>query len=158
MRFEIAKKGGRVGDRLAEKVALITGGARGQGEAEARRFVAEGAFVTIVDVSDEPGQALAKELGDRATFEHLDVSDAAAWEPVVNAALSRWGRLDVLINNAGIGFAAVVDDLPLEHHQRLIEVNLNGVYYGMRAVAGPMRSQGTGSIVNISSIDGLVGV
>jgi 3alpha(or 20beta)-hydroxysteroid dehydrogenase len=147
-----------VGDRLAEKVALITGGARGQGEAEARRFVAEGAFVMIVDVSDEPGQVLAKELGDRATFEHLDVSDPAAWEPVVNAAWSRWGRLDVLINNAGIGFAAVIDDLPLEHHQRLIDVNLNGVYYGMRAVAGPMRSQGTGSIVNISSIDGLVGV
>jgi 3alpha(or 20beta)-hydroxysteroid dehydrogenase len=147
-----------VGDRLAGRVALITGGARGQGEAEARRFVAEGASVLIADVSDESGRMLAKELGDRAGFEHLDVSVPAEWGPVVDATLERWGRLDILINNAGIGYAAMLDELPLEHHQRLIEVNLNGVYYGMRAVTGPMRAQNSGSIVNISSIDGLAGV
>jgi 3alpha(or 20beta)-hydroxysteroid dehydrogenase len=139
-------------------VALITGGARGQGEAEARRFVAEGAQVVIADVADDRGEGVAKELGDGAAFEHLDVSDPAAWGAVVDGTLARWGRLDILVNNAGIGFAAVLDDLPLEHHHRLIEVNLNGVYYGMRAVAGPMRSRAMGSIVNISSIDGLVGV
>ncbi len=147
-----------MGGRLTQKVALVTGAARGQGEAEARRFVAEGARVVIADVSDEPGRALAEELGEEAIFEHLDVSDPAAWAPAVDAATARWGRLDVLINNAGIGFAAMLDDLPLEHHRRLIDVNLNGVYYGMRAVAETMRSQGSGSIVNVSSIDGLVGV
>ncbi len=114
--------------------------------------------MVIADVSDEPGRALAEELGEEAIFEHLDVSDPAAWAPAVDAATARWGRLDVLINNAGIGFAAMLDYLPLEHHRRLIDVNLNGVYYGMRAVAETMRSQGSGSIVNVSSIDGLVGV
>jgi 3alpha(or 20beta)-hydroxysteroid dehydrogenase len=147
-----------LGDRLAGKVALITGGARGQGEAEARRFVAEGARVLIADVSDALGRALAAELGDEADFLHMDVSDADAWAPVVETALTRWGRLDVLVNNAGIGFADVIDHLPLEDHHRLIDVNLNGVYYGMRAVAAPMKTQRSGSIVNISSIDGIVGV
>jgi 3alpha(or 20beta)-hydroxysteroid dehydrogenase len=147
-----------MGDRLDGKVALITGAARGQGEAEARRFVAEGARVVLADVSDEAGQALAGELGDRAAYQHLDVSDEAAWGPAVEAVLARWGRLDVLVNNAGVGYAADIAALPLEHHQHLIDVNLNGVYYGMRAAAAPMRAQGRGSIVNISSIDGLVGV
>ncbi len=89
-----------MGGRLTQKVALVTGAARGQGEAEARRFVAEGARVVIADVSDEPGRALAEELGEEAIFEHLDVSDPAAWALAVDAATARWGRLDVLINNA----------------------------------------------------------
>lgn len=144
--------------RLEGKVALITGGARGQGEAEARRFVSEGAKVLIADVRDETGQLLAKDLGADAAFAHLDVSDHSAWEGPVGSAVDRWGRLDILINNAGIGAAAVVDELPLEDHHRLIDVNLNGVYYGMRAVAVQMRAQQSGAIVNISSIDGLVGV
>jgi 3alpha(or 20beta)-hydroxysteroid dehydrogenase len=147
-----------MGDRLAGKVALVTGGASGQGEAEAKMFAAQGARVLIADISDEAGRALADEIGDVAAYEHLDVSDAEEWGPVVAAVLDRWGQLDILINNAGIGYADVVDRLPLEHHHRLIDVNLNGVYYGMRAVAQPMRDRRTGSIVNISSIDGLVGV
>jgi 3alpha(or 20beta)-hydroxysteroid dehydrogenase len=147
-----------MGDRLAGKVALITGGARGQGEAEARRFVAEGARVMIADLLDTPGSALAAELGDQAAFQHLDVSDPSGWGGAVDSLMRRWDRVDILVNNAGVGYAAVLDDLPLEHHRQLIEVNLNGVYYGMRAVAAPMRNQGSGSIVNISSIDGLVGV
>jgi 3alpha(or 20beta)-hydroxysteroid dehydrogenase len=147
-----------MGDRLVGKVALVSGGARGQGEAEARRFVAEGARVLIADVSDQAGTDLAKELGEAAAFEHLDVSEPESWGPVVESAISRWGKLDILINNAGIGYADIFDELPLDHHRRLIDVNLNGVYYGMRAVAKPMRTQGAGSIVNISSIDGLVGV
>jgi 3alpha(or 20beta)-hydroxysteroid dehydrogenase len=147
-----------MGDRLVGKVALITGGARGQGEAEARRFVAEGASVLIADVLDEPAEAVAAELGDQAGFQHLDVTDPDAWGPVVDHVVAQFGHLDVLVNNAGIGFAALLEDLPLVDHHRLVEVNLNGVYYGMRAAAAPMRSHGGGSIVNISSIDGLVGV
>jgi 3alpha(or 20beta)-hydroxysteroid dehydrogenase len=147
-----------VGDRLNGKVAMVTGGASGMGKAEAQRFVAEGARVAIADVSDDAGQGVAEELGEAAMFSHLDVSDPAAWRPVVDSVQARWGHLDILVNNAGIGAGGPIDELPLEDHQRLIDVNVNGVYYGMRALAGPMRAQGSGSIVNISSIDGLVGV
>jgi 3alpha(or 20beta)-hydroxysteroid dehydrogenase len=147
-----------MGDRLGGKVAVVTGAARGMGEAEARRFVDEGALVVVADVNDDTGRALVGELGDRAVFAHLDVAVPQQWAPVIDAAVARWGRVDVLVNNAGVGFAGVIDELPPEDHQRLIDVNLNGVYHGMRAVAAPMRRQGAGSIVNISSIDGLVGV
>jgi 3alpha(or 20beta)-hydroxysteroid dehydrogenase len=147
-----------VGDRLNGKVAVITGGASGMGKAEAQRFVAEGARVAIADVSDDAGRVVGEELGEAAMFSHLDVSDPAAWRPVVDSVQARWGHLDILVNNAGIGAGGPIDELPLEDHQRLIDVNVNGVYYGMRAVAAPMRAQGSGSIVNISSIDGLVGV
>jgi len=147
-----------VGDRLSGKVALVTGAARGQGEAEARRFVAEGATVLLTDVADAAGTAVAAELGAAATYEHLDVTDPRQWERVVDGAVARWGRLDVLVNNAGIGVVAPLDGLAPEDHQRVVDVNLNGVYYGMRAVAGPMRAHHSGAIVNVSSIDGLVGV
>lgn len=144
--------------RLAGKVALITGAARGQGEAEARRFVAEGAHVAIADVLDELGAALAAELGDAALYIHLDVTDAQQWTAAVDATVARFGRLDVLVNNAGIGVVGTLEALPLEAHDRVIDINLNGVYYGMRAVKAAMASAGGGSIVNVSSIDGLVGV
>ncbi|SEO82899.1 glucose 1-dehydrogenase [Trujillonella endophytica] len=146
------------GGRLAGKVALVTGGARGMGEAVARRFVAEGARVAVTDVRDEQGQALAAELGDAAAYDHLDVTRADDWGRAVDAVVGRWGRLDVLVNNAGVGAVGVVDELPPEDHRRQLDVNLDGVYLGMRAAAAPMRAQGAGSIVNISSIDGLVGV
>ena len=145
-------------DRLSGKVALVTGAARGQGEAEARRFVAEGATVLLTDVADEAGTAVAAELGAAAAYEHLDVTDPRQWERVVDAAVARWGRLDILVNNAGIGVVGPLDGLAPEDHQRVVDVNLNGVYYGMRAVAGPMRAHHAGAIVNVSSIDGLVGV
>jgi 3alpha(or 20beta)-hydroxysteroid dehydrogenase len=145
-----------VGDRLSGKVALVTGSARGQGEAEARRFVAEGATVLLTDVTDEAGTVVASDLG--AAYEHLDVTDPRQWEKVIDAAVARWGRLDILVNNAGIGVVAPLDGLAPEEHQRVVDVNFNGVYYGMRAVAGPMRRQHSGAIVNVSSIDGLVGV
>jgi 3alpha(or 20beta)-hydroxysteroid dehydrogenase len=138
------------------KVALITGAARGQGEAEARRFVAEGASVMLTDVHD--GTAVAGELGDAAAFHPLDVTDPVQWERAVAATVVRFGRLDVLINNAGIGVVGALDGLDVATHQRVIDVNLNGVYHGMRAVAAPMAAGGGGAIVNISSIDGLVGV
>ncbi len=147
-----------MGDRLSGKVALVTGAARGQGEAEARRFVAEGATVLLTDVADEAGTAVAADLGAAAAYEHLDVTDPRQWETVVDAVVARWGRLDILVNNAGIGVLAPLDGLAPEEHQRVVDVNLNGVYYGMRAAVGPMRANHSGAIVNVSSIDGLVGV
>jgi 3alpha(or 20beta)-hydroxysteroid dehydrogenase len=140
-----------VGDRLAGRVALITGGARGQGEAEARRFVAEEASVLITDVSDESGRMLAKELGDRAAFEHLDVSDPSAWGPVVDTTLERWGRLDILINNAGIAHPNLpVERLPFPLWKDVIETNLDGTFLVTQAALAVMKRGGT--IVNNLSI------
>jgi 3alpha(or 20beta)-hydroxysteroid dehydrogenase len=141
------------------KVALISGSARGQGEAEARLFVREGAKVVVSDVLDEQGAALAEELAGDATYVHLDVTSADDWTAAVREAESRFGRLDVLVNNAGIGipphpFLVTTD----ADHRRTIDINLNGVWLGMRAAVPAMRRSGGGSIVNISSIDGLVGV
>jgi 3alpha(or 20beta)-hydroxysteroid dehydrogenase len=145
-------------ERLAGKVALITGGARGQGEAEARRFVAEGARVAITDVRDDLGKSLAEDLGDAAWYHHHDVTDVAGWDDAVSHTVDRFGALHILVNNAGIGALATLESLPLETHHAVIDINLHGVYYGMRAVKGPMAASGGGSIVNISSIDGLTGV
>ena len=144
--------------RFDGQVALVTGAAQGQGEAEARRLVAEGASVVVADVLDEQGRAVADELGDAAVFVHLDVADADQWPGAVDAALDRFGRIDVLVNNAGIGVVAPLDEIDLAVHQRLLDVNLTGVFLGMRAVKAPMAAAGGGAIVNISSIDGLVGV
>ncbi|WP_163549602.1 SDR family NAD(P)-dependent oxidoreductase [Candidatus Frankia nodulisporulans] len=145
-------------DRLARKVALITGAASGLGKAQAQLFVAEGARVVVADIDSTGGPALVAELGEAAVFAHLDVTDAAAWEPVVASALARWGSLDVLVNNAGVAAVGTLEQLPLEQHRQMVDVNINGAFYGTRAVAAAMRRQGAGAIVNISSIDGLVGI
>ncbi len=146
------------GRRFEGRVALVTGAAQGQGEAEARRLVAEGATVVVTDVLDDLGRAVADDLGDAAVFAHLDVVDPSAWERVVAETVDRCGRLDVLVNNAGIGVVAAIDEIPLDEHQRILDVNLNGVFLGMRSVKAAMAAGGGGSIVNVSSIDGLVGV
>ena len=139
-------------------MALVTGAAQGQGEAEARHLVAEGASVLLTDVLDELGEAVAAGLGDDAVFVHLDVVDPDQWTAAVDRALDRFGRLDVLVNNAGIGVVAPLDEIDLAEHRRILDVNLDGVFLGMRAVRQAMADGGGGSIVNISSIDGLVGV
>lgn len=144
--------------RFAGQVALVTGAAQGQGEAEARRLVAEGAGVVLADIADELGSALAEELGEAAVYEHLDVSVADEWGPVVERTTGRFGRLDVLVNNAGIGVVAPLDEIGLDEHARLVAINLDGVFLGMRAVKATMAAGGGGAIVNVSSIDGLVGV
>jgi 3alpha(or 20beta)-hydroxysteroid dehydrogenase len=143
--------------RLKGKVALISGAARGQGAAEARRFVAEGARVVISDVLDDEGEALARELGGEAEYQSLDVTDPEAWDRVVAATVARFGGLSILINNAGIGIVGLLDGLDVEDHRKIIDVNLNGVYLGMRASKSALGASGSGAIVNISSIDGLVG-
>jgi 3alpha(or 20beta)-hydroxysteroid dehydrogenase len=150
---------GRVDGRLQDKVALISGAARGQGEAEARLFVDAGARVVVTDVLDAEGDALAAELGTDARFLHLDVTSPDDWSRAVTETRARFGRLDVLVNNAGIG----IPPRPLletsdEDHRRTLDVNLEGVWLGMRACAPLMIESGGGSMVNISSIDGLAGV
>lgn len=144
--------------RLTGKVALITGAARGQGAAAARRFVAEGARVVVSDILDTEGKAVCDELGDAALYHRLDVSDPEQWAGAVEKSVAHFGRLDILVNNAGIGALGAIDQLPIAEHHRLIDINVNGVYYGMRAAAPVIAATGGGAIVNISSIDGLVGV
>jgi len=146
--------------RLASKVALITGAAQGQGEAEARRFAAEGAKVVVADVQYDKARVLVGEIGvSSAMVAPLDVTDPEQWDRAVRAAIGAFGRLDVLVNNAGIAVPpTLLGDVSLEDHRRILAVNLDGVMLGMRAVVAAMQETGGGSIVNIASIDGLVGV
>ena len=141
--------------RLSGKVALITGGARGQGADEARLFRAEGAEVFITDVLDIEGQAVATEIG--ATFIHHDVRSETRWKEVVDAVLKAHGRIDVLVNNAGIFKSGRLLECTVEDYNRVIDVNQKGVFLGMRAVAPAMCEAKGGSIVNISSLAGLEG-
>ncbi len=144
--------------RLEGKVALITGSARGQGEAEARRFVAEGAKVAITDLRDVQGEQLAAELGPDTFYQQLDVTREDDWDAAVGATVERFGKLDILVNNAGIGAFGTLEGLDLNTHHEMIDINLHGVYLGMRAAKAALVATGNGAIVNISSIDGIVGV
>jgi 3alpha(or 20beta)-hydroxysteroid dehydrogenase len=144
--------------RLDGKVALITGAVGGQGAVEARLFVAEGARVVLADVIDEPGRKLAVELGAAARYEHLDVASERDWTRVMAALMAAHGRLDVLVNNAGILRTAPLEHTSLDDYMAVIRVNQVGVFLGMRAAVEPMRASGGGSIVNISSNAGLQGV
>ena len=140
--------------RLEGKVAIVTGGSRGQGEAEARLFVREGAKVVIADVLDEPGQALADELGDAAVYQHTDVSSEDDWAAVI-AAAGELGPLQVLVNNAAILKFNSIADTTLDEYMSVIRVNQVGTFLGIRSAIEPMKAAGGGSIVNISSIDGI---
>ncbi len=142
--------------RFDNKVILVTGGARGQGAAEARLLVAQGAKVVIGDVLDEAGQALAAELGPAATYVRHDVTDEAAWARAIDAAMAM-GGLHGLVNNAGIYQPRTLLETDPELWDRHIRINQYGPYLGMRAAVGPMEKSGGGSIVNISSVAGLKG-
>lgn len=144
--------------RLEGKVALISGSARGQGEAEARRFVAEGAKVAITDLRDVLGEQLATELGPDTFYQQLDVTREDDWDAAVVATVERFGKLDILVNNAGIGAFGTLEGLDLKTHHEMTDINLHGVYLGMRAAKAALVATGNGAIVNISSIDGIVGV
>jgi len=143
--------------RVDDKVAIITGGAQGMGAADARMLVAEGAKVVIGDILDEPGQALADELGDAARYVHLDVSDEEQWQAAVDAALAAFGKVNVLVNNAGIVQVAPLKSLDVDKWNRVLAVNLTGAMLGIKAVLGPMKDAGGGSIINVSSIEGMRG-
>ncbi|MEZ0364510.1 glucose 1-dehydrogenase [Mycobacterium sp. pUA109] len=143
--------------RVDDKVALISGGARGMGAAHARLLVAEGAKVVIGDILDEDGKSLADELGAAARYVHLDVTDADQWKAAVGTAVDEFGKLNVLVNNAGIVNGSLLQQFDLAQWQRILDVNLTGTFLGMQAAADPMIAAGGGSIINVSSIEGLRG-
>jgi len=146
--------------RLEGKVALITGGARGQGAAEAKLFIKEGAKVVIADILDEEGKKLEAEiieLGGECFYTHLDVSNSANWQNTVKTAVTRFGKIDILVNNAGIAVWGTNDDTTEEIWDTVMDVNAKGVFLGTQHVIPEMKKSGGGSIINISSISGLVG-
>lgn len=142
--------------RFDNKVAIVTGGARGMGASHVRGLAAEGARVAVCDLLDDEGEALADEL-PHTRYCHLDVTDEAQWRSVVRTVEDTFGPVDVLVNNAGIiHFGGVVEQSP-EHFRRILDVNLVGAFLGMHTVLPGMRDRGRGAVVNVSSAAGLVG-
>jgi 3alpha(or 20beta)-hydroxysteroid dehydrogenase len=144
--------------RLDGRVVLISGAARGQGAATARRFVTEGARVVMGDILDDDGKQLADDLGESATYVHLDVRDADGWAAAVECGQGAYGRVDGLVNNAGVLGQGTVEGMPKQEFMHVVEVNQLGVFLGMQAAIPAMRAAGRGTIVNISSVDGLIGI
>ena len=144
-------------NRLENKVALITGGARGMGEAHARAMVAQGACVVLGDVLDDEGHAVADSLGDRASYIHLDVTDRGHWSRAVARAVDDFGHLNVLVNNAGIVIPGPTEDFSVENWNKVIAVNLTGTFHGIAAAHGALSAARPSSIINISSTAGLKG-
>lgn len=147
-----------IGSRLKGKVALVTGGAQGIGEAIARVFAEHGAAVIIADIQRDRGAALAAELGEHASYSFLDVCDIGQWEKLSAQSMQVHGGIDVLVNNAGGGDGGPIDRETPEQHRRILDLNVTGVWNGMRSILPAMDARGGGSIINISSIDGLAGV
>jgi 3alpha(or 20beta)-hydroxysteroid dehydrogenase len=143
--------------RLEGKVALITGGARGLGESHARAMVAEGAKVVIADVLDAEGAAVAAELSDDVGYVHLDVTDREQWARAVAATVERFGKLNVLVNNAGIASSGRIDRYTPEQWDAIIAVNLTGVFNGIHAALDELKAAAPSSIINVSSTAGLQG-
>ena len=142
-------------NRLDGKTAIITGGARGQGAAEAAMFIKAGANVLITDIDQLKGQALAERLGNQCRFLAHDVASEADWKHVVDKTIGEFGGVDILVNNAGIFRVMGLEATSLEAWNELIAINQTGVFLGMQAVAATMKSAKSGSIINISSIAGL---
>lgn len=141
---------------LEGKVAVITGGASGIGEASARLFVAEGAYVVIADMQEQRGQALADELGDQARFVQVEVRQEDQIKAAVDCALDNWGRLDCMFNNAGFGgVLGPVEDIPVDEFDMTMDVLVRGVFLGMKHAVPVMKRQGSGSIINTGSIAGV---
>ena len=143
--------------RLDGKVAIVTGAARGQGAATARLFVSEGAKVVLTDLLEDEGEAAAAELGAAACFARHDVTSEDDWGRIVALAVERFGRLDVLVNNAGIMQRTPVVDCSVEEFRGVLDVNLVGPFLGMKVAAPVMGETGGGAIVNVSSIQGIMG-
>ena len=140
--------------RLKDKVAIVTGGAAGMGASTARVFAREGAKVFIADLNDKDGEALAKEIGGAAKFVHLDVTSEEQWTALADAAVKAHGRIDVLVNNAGVS-GSDPDVLSLSTWDQQMSINAKGVFLGLRTIIPVMQKTKAGSIVNISSISGI---
>ncbi len=143
--------------RLQDKVIIITGAAQGMGETHARLCMEEGAKVVLTDINSEKGEALANELGDNALFIKHDVTNEEDWTQVVKQTEDKFGQIDVLVNNAGITTHKSILDTSLEDYRKILEINQVSVFLGMKAVIPSMKETKQGSIINISSINGLVG-
>ena len=146
--------------RLDGQVALISGGSRGQGEAQARLFAREGARVALADVLDAEGELVAASINDTggdAQYLHLDVTQQAQWQAAIDAVVEQYGRLDILINNAGIARMNTIEDSSVEEYLEVIRINQVGVWLGMQAAIPALRAAGGGCIINTSSIAGLQG-
>ncbi|WP_348525183.1 glucose 1-dehydrogenase [Luteimicrobium album] len=143
--------------RVQDKVAIVTGGTGGMGTTHAKALVAEGAKVMIADLDHAKGAALAAELGDAARYVHLDVTSEDDWAAAVAATVEAFGTVDVLVNNAGIANGAAITEFTPEMWRKIIDINLTGTFLGIHAVAGIMAKAGSGSIINISSVEGLRG-
>jgi 3alpha(or 20beta)-hydroxysteroid dehydrogenase len=144
--------------RLDGKVALITGGARGMGKSHVRHFAAEGARVVFGDVLDAQGAAVADKLGPEVCrYVHHDVTSEADWTAAASLAVDTFGKLDVLVNNAGVLKFAPIAEMPAADFRQILEINAVGCWLGMKTVIGPMTAAGGGSIINISSIEGFTG-
>jgi 3alpha(or 20beta)-hydroxysteroid dehydrogenase len=144
--------------KLDGKVALVTGAARGQGEAEARVFALEGAKVVLGDVLDDLGERVAKEIGENAVYRHLDVTSQDDWDGAVDTATSVFGQLNVLVNNAGILKVGLIESMSREDYMAIINVNQVGCFLGMQTAVPALRAAGGGSIINTSSTNGLIGL
>ena len=143
--------------RLNGKVAIISGAASGMGACTARLFVQEGAKVVIGDLLEDKGRALAAELGAAAHFERLDVTKEDSWKSVVDATRAKFGKLDVLVNNAGVSGSAEQDLYSSDAWHRIMEINATGTFYGLKYAVPAMIANGGGSIVNLSSVAGVIG-
>jgi len=142
--------------RLKDKVAIVTGAAGGMGACTAKLFAKEGARVVLADMIDADGQAVAREIGNTALYQHLDVTKESEWEALLAATSKAFGKLDILVNNAGIS-ASDPDLFSTDIWDRVMDINAKGVFLGMKMAVPEMRKNGGGSIVNISSISGFVG-
>lgn len=142
--------------KLEGKVAIITGAAQGMGAMHARKFVEEGAKVAITDINFEAAQSLADEIGENAIALKLDVSNAENWKEVVEKTEEKFGNITVLVNNAGVGIFKPLEELTEKDFRLTFEVDELGVFLGMKTVVPSMKQAGVGSIINISSVDGLV--
>lgn len=143
--------------KLMDKVAIVTGGARGMGESHVRRFVEEGAKVVFTDINEEVGEKLASELGDNTLFVKHDVTDEAGWQEVIEKAEAAFGPVNVLVNNAGISMSKSIFDMSVDDYKKIIDINQVSVFLGIKAVLPSMQKAEGGSIVNISSMNGIVG-
>lgn len=143
--------------RLENKVIIITGAAQGMGRIHAEKALREGAKVAITDINKELGVKVSQELGDNAIFIQHDVSNEKDWKRVVDSVIDKWERIDVLVNNAGITYSTPLEELSLESYMKIVNINQVSVFLGMKSVSSTMKKQKEGSIINISSMNGIVG-